>query len=314
MIDMAGSSPTRSSTPSALLCRDEWIASTRAWRDLFVDGLPRLLREAIDRAQSDREDQRCSLTCRDRDYDVTIENLADDAVMVTCIDITSVQRAEAQAARAMWLNEQVLSAVSHDLRAPLGTILLWERVLRERFTDPTIRVQALDAIRESATSQTNLIAELVDAFRVLAGSLALEVCTVQLGKVLASAIGAADEAARPRGVAVRSACEPDLGQVRADTRRLRYVLTKVIEMTVGLSARGETVTVAAEHVGDSVIVVVGAERADRRTANASPALDFVIASELLALQGGQLEPLAINSGASGFAMQIPLIAPLLMHT
>lgn len=307
---------TRAPSPVALLCGGdhECIAATRAWRDLFGDDLPLPLRAAIKRAQDAREDQREMFSLDDHDYEVAIENIADDAVMVTCVDVTESRRAEERAARAMWLNEKLLTSVSHDLRAPLGTILLWERILRDRYSETGVREQALDAIRESAASQSATIAELVDVFRVLAGSVALEVATVSFSNVLSAAIGAADAGARPRGVALRAACEPDLGEVRADTRRLRYVLTKVIEMAVDVSARGQTVTVAAEHVGDSVIVVVGAERTDRRLPVAAPALDFMIASELMALQGGQLEPLEVDTGAPGFALSIPLIAPELMHT
>ncbi len=316
MIEMSEQRPPRGPSPVALLCGGdhECIASTRAWRDLFGAELPQPLRAAIDRAQDAREDQRESFSFDARDYEVAIENIAEDAVMVTCVDVTEVRRAEERAARAMWLNEKLLTTVSHDLRAPLGTILLWERILRDRYAETGVREQALDAIRESASSQSTTIAELVDVFRVLAGSLALEVATVSFSNVLSAAIGAADAGARPRGVSLKAACEADLGEVRADTRRLRYVLTKVIEMAVDVSARGQTVTVAAEHVGDSVIVVVGAERTDRRFGVAAPALDFMIASELLALQGGQLEPLEVDTGAPGFALSIPLIAPELMRT
>ena len=42
--------------------------------------------------------------------------------------------ARADAEQAHWLKDRFLSAVSHELRAPLTTMLLWEKVLRDETT------------------------------------------------------------------------------------------------------------------------------------------------------------------------------------
>jgi signal transduction histidine kinase len=58
-----------------------------------------------------------------------------------------------------------VSALAHELREPLSTILLWEQILRAS-NDPAILGQALDAIRDAARAQDRVIARLAEVGRL----------------------------------------------------------------------------------------------------------------------------------------------------
>jgi signal transduction histidine kinase len=55
---------------------------------------------------------------------------------------------------------KTVAQLTHDLRDPLSTILMWEQVLRLT-EDPAMRERALDAIRDSARAQAAIIDELL---------------------------------------------------------------------------------------------------------------------------------------------------------
>ncbi len=58
-----------------------------------------------------------------------------------------------------------LADVAHDLRHPLSTILLWEQIARHTDCAAT-RAMALDAIRQAALDQAEIIDRLVERRRL----------------------------------------------------------------------------------------------------------------------------------------------------
>lgn len=54
--------------------------------------------------------------------------------------------------------------LAHQLRDPLSTIMLWEQLMRLS-DDPEVRSRGLDAIRDCALAQSQLIDELAVAAR-----------------------------------------------------------------------------------------------------------------------------------------------------
>ncbi|MGE5185734.1 MAG: histidine kinase dimerization/phospho-acceptor domain-containing protein [Acidobacteriota bacterium] len=57
-----------------------------------------------------------------------------------------------------------ISKLAHQLRDPLSTIMLWEQLMRTT-DDPEVRARGLDAIRDCARAQSEVIDELARAVR-----------------------------------------------------------------------------------------------------------------------------------------------------
>jgi len=85
--------------------------------------------------------------------------------------LAQAHAARADAEQASRLKDQFLAAVSHELRAPMTTMLLWEKVLRDETAELGVRTQALAAIHESAVAQSRLVADLLDVSRAISGKL-----------------------------------------------------------------------------------------------------------------------------------------------
>src|SRR6185369_13538874 len=83
-----------------------------------------------------------------------------------------------------------IAVVSHELRAPLGSILIWSQLLRGDTPDQATLTRALGMIERSTRSLARLIDDLLDASRVVAGKLQVEKAPVDLKAAVEGAVEA----------------------------------------------------------------------------------------------------------------------------
>ena len=81
-------------------------------------------------------------------------------------------RQEAEAANRM--KDEFLAVLSHELRTPLTSMLGWSKILRSKKLDEKATAKALDAIERNATSQVQLIEDILDVSRIIRGQLQAE--------------------------------------------------------------------------------------------------------------------------------------------
>jgi signal transduction histidine kinase len=152
--------------------------------------------------------------------------------------------------------DQFLAAVSHELRAPLTTMLLWERVLRENIADAELRQQALDAIHESAMVQSRLVSDLLDVSRAISGKLYVDLRPVDVTRILEDALDAIASAMEAQRVAVERRLEPGAGLVQGDALRLRQVFDNLLANALKFSESGGRVVVSTRRAGGSIEIAI----------------------------------------------------------
>jgi signal transduction histidine kinase len=159
------------------------------------------------------------------------------------------------AQQANRLRDQFLAVIAHELRAPMASILLWEQVLRNPTIDSETRTQALDAIRDSAAGQAVLVADLLDVSRAINGKLHIERRVTSLLRILTMTIEDIRRRAGAKNLAVVAQLDPDLGDVLADSRRLRQIFDNVLSNAVKWTDHGR-VSVVATQTAEAITVVI----------------------------------------------------------
>ncbi len=220
--------------------------------------------------------------------------------------------------------EQLLMAISHELRAPLATIKLWIEVLRGD-PDPQLRTRAIDALQTSAALQERLVTDLLDFARALVGKLRVDPRVIELAPILEQALAAILPAAAEQQVTVVPDLEPDLGIVIGDADRLRQVLGNLLGNAVKFTEPGGMIRVTAARRTDWIVIRVadtgcgiGAdflghalepftqESTPRTDRESGLGLGLAIAHELVLAHGGHL---AVSSAGSGqgttFTVSLP---------
>ena len=154
------------------------------------------------------------------------------------------------------LKDDFLATVAHELRTPLGAMLGWAHILREEKVDEATSARALDAILRNARLQTRLIADLLDISRIVAGTMRVEMQTVELVSVIRAALETVRPTAETKGVRLTSNVDAEAGPVTGDPSRLQQVLWNLLTNAIKFTPGGGAVAVRVQAVEGRVEVTV----------------------------------------------------------
>jgi signal transduction histidine kinase len=152
-------------------------------------------------------------------------------------------RVDAEHANAM--KDQFLAAVSHELRSPITTMLLWERILRDPSSSASLHTTAIDAIHQSAETQARLVGDLLDVSRAISGKLHIDVSAVDIDGVLTDAIASITPIAVAKGIVLERHPGASVGAVLGDRTRVRQILDNLLTNAVKFTEAPGHVLVAA---------------------------------------------------------------------
>ncbi len=163
-------------------------------------------------------------------------------------------RAEAEAANRM--KDEFLATVSHELRTPLNAILGWSHILRSAKADEDILARGADVIERNAQIQARLIEDILDASRVIAGSLRLERAPVDLAQVIGAAVESVRLTTRSKTIELTVSLDPDAREAVGDAVRLQQMVWNLLVNAIKFTQPGGRVDVRLARVeGDAEITV-----------------------------------------------------------
>jgi PAS domain S-box-containing protein len=166
------------------------------------------------------------------------------------------RQARAEAESLSLVRDEFLLTVSHELRAPLNSILGWAHLLSQSSLDPNTAERALASILDGARLQTRLIDDLLEASRIVAGKLHLNLDSIELGAIVESAIKTIRPAAEAKNIQLWVKLTSEPITVRGDADRLLQVVWNLLSNAVKFTPAGGSVEVSLERQPDQVEIVV----------------------------------------------------------
>ena len=163
-------------------------------------------------------------------------------------------RAEAEAATVA--KDKFVAVLSHELRQPLNAMLGWVRMLRTHRLDEATVSGALEVIERNTRLQARLIEDLLDASRIIAGTLSLEMRPIMVAPALEAAIGAVRGTAEAKGVQLESEIDVSAGPVRGDATRLQQIVWNLLSNAIKFTPRGGRVEIRLQQRGPAVEIRV----------------------------------------------------------
>lgn len=165
-----------------------------------------------------------------------------------------VARKDAEIANRM--RDEFLATVSHELRAPLNSILGWGRILQKGNVDAQTTEKAIGTIVRNAESQNRLIEDLLDVSRIISGKLRLEVVTVKPINIVEAALENVRPAAQAKDIRLEIKETSDVSHISGDPNRLQQVIWNLLSNAIKFTPNGGKVSVAIERTNDDVEISV----------------------------------------------------------
>jgi len=230
------------------------------------------------------------------------------------------------AENAIRLRDQFLAMLGHELRNPLGAIVLAMEMLNRIGGEAGKKHRAV--IDRQARHLARLVDDLLDVSRVTAGKVTLQRVPLDLREILRRCLQAVESAARSKSVEIAFRPPPEPLMVEADTVRLEQIFTNLLinaikyspaRSSVELSASSEdgaaVVRVADNGIGisrtliDRIFDLFVQEESSLDRSQGGMGIGLTLVKRLVELHGGTVE--AHSEGrdrGSEFVVRLPLAA------
>ncbi|MGI4843618.1 MAG: MHYT domain-containing protein [Janthinobacterium lividum] len=236
------------------------------------------------------------------------------------------QKARVEAEQLSQLKDEFLATLSHELRTPLNAMLGWSQLLLQGYRDEAMLRRGLETIERNARGQSQLIEDMLDMSRLIAGKIRVEAKAVAPAEFVHAALETARPAALAKQIQLVAAVDYDAGPVLGDLGRMQQVMLNLVSNAIKFTDPGGRVAVSVRREGDAVAIDVADSGIgidpdflpyvfDRfRQADSSSArrhgglgLGLSIARQLVELQGGAI---TVASGGVGcgttFTVHLPI--------
>jgi signal transduction histidine kinase/ActR/RegA family two-component response regulator len=223
--------------------------------------------------------------------------------------------------------DEFIAMISHELRTPLGAILIWAQLLKSDDVDPGAVTRAVGMIERSTKTLAQLIDDLLDASRIIAGKLTFETRPLELRPVIEAAFDAAAPAAEAKGILLERSLPGPLPPVAGDPGRLQQVVGNLLANAVKFTPEGGRVEVRLARAGSTAHITIidsGSgispeflpfiferfRQADTTSTRKQKGLGLglAIARQIVQLHGGTIEAASAGEGrGSMFTVKLPLL-------
>lgn len=186
-------------------------------------------------------------------HEATERNIIDRRLAVA---LEQERAARSEAERLNRMKDEFLSTVSHELRAPLQSILGWSRTLLQDGLEPSQVTHGIEIIERNAHAQVRIIEDILDVSRIISGNLRVVRQSVDLARTVQSTIDTIGPAAIAKSIALTTSIEPELGPIVADHDRLKQVLWNLLSNAVKFTPRGGSVALTVRKLDESIEIRV----------------------------------------------------------
>ena len=238
------------------------------------------------------------------------------------------QTARAEADAANRAKDQFLAVLSHELRTPLSAILGWARLLTAGRLDAAQQRHAAGIIERNAQLQSELVSDLLDVSRIVAGKMEIDRIPVDLLLVVRAAVEAAGADFEAKKIRLFTELDASAGEILGEPRRLQQIVANLLSNAAKFTPPGGVVEVrlvrhetsarlsvsdSGEGIDPAVLPKIFApfEQGDTSTTRRHQGLGLglAIVRQLVELHGGLVRAESAGKGkGTTFTIDLPVLA------
>jgi signal transduction histidine kinase/ActR/RegA family two-component response regulator len=164
--------------------------------------------------------------------------------------------ARADAEEASRVKDDFLATLSHELRTPLNAIVGWAHMLRDATLPEDRRRAAIETIVRNAQSQEQLISDILDVQRIMAGKLRLEMRSIDLGDIVRTAAQTVQPSADLKNIKLQLLLDLNVTNIWGDPDRLQQVVWNLLSNAIKFTPSGGRVRVQLQQTDHDCEMVV----------------------------------------------------------
>jgi two-component system sensor histidine kinase ChiS len=230
-----------------------------------------------------------------------------------------------QLMEASHLKYEFIVNMSHALRTPLHVVIGFSEMLQDGLVGRLNEKQAkyVQNIHESGRELQQLIANIVDVFKLDTGKVALETTEFSLTDAIGSALEAYAASAQEKKLKVSVEVAPEVSRLFADPQKLSTILDNLLSNAFKFTPAGGSVSVKADLLQDSVRVCVADSGVDLSpedckrvfaefykvpdaAGGAGSGLGLAISKKLVFMHGGEIWAESGKGTGASFIFTLPL--------
>jgi signal transduction histidine kinase len=222
-----------------------------------ADALAAARRRATSMSPEDRAPARDeAVTLSDgRTLSFGTEPLPDGATLLYFLDVTDSREREKELKARNELLEDIdrqkskfVDHVSYQLRTPLATIIGFTEMLDGQMFGVLNDRQKdyIASILQASHHLRDLITDIIDLAAIDAGKMSIDIEDVDLRDLLTNAATYSALKAEDTQVSLTVACDPDIGVIRADPRKLKQILFNLLSNAFAYTGAGGSVSIGAD--------------------------------------------------------------------
>jgi PAS domain S-box-containing protein len=169
------------------------------------------------------------------------------------LDAERVARADAE--RASRVKDDFVAMVSHELRTPLNAILSWTQLMMRARHDPAILERGLNVVARNTRVQAQLISDLLDISRIVAGKLQLDFQTLDIEAIVRDSVETVRHDAESKGIDVRTTLDAT-APVSGDPARVQQVIWNLLANAIKFTPQGGRIAVTLRGTNGEVEISV----------------------------------------------------------
>lgn len=186
-----------------------------------------------------------------------------------------ILRQNQQLEEASRLKSDFLASMSHELRTPLNAIIGFSELLHDGLLGP-LSAEQQESVGDILSSGQHLLAlinDILDLSKVEAGQMTLEPDSIRVRDLLSASLSIVKEKALKHHIALSLEAPAELGDMRADPRKVKQIVFNLLSNAVKFTPDGGEVTVKARRVDRGALRLEAPEAWAARTL-APPSGDF----------------------------------------
>ena len=164
--------------------------------------------------------------------------------------------ARSDAERVSRMKDEFLATLSHELRTPLNAILGYATLLQNMRMSEAEMKDAASVIQRNAKAQAQIIEDLLDMNRIIAGKIRLDVQQVALPDVIEAAIETVKPSAEAKDIRIQAFLDPVAGPVRGDPARIQQVIWNLLSNALKFTDKGGRIQISLERVNSHVEISI----------------------------------------------------------